>query len=83
VIAYAWASRITTVSLEMVLPGAGGHWLDRRLGTLPVFTVIGFTFGLILGIWHLLKMTSAQSGNNRSGNTQSKPTHHDGPPREK
>ena len=60
VVAYAWASRLTTVSLEMVLPGLGGYWLDKRWGVAPLFTIIGFACGLALGMWHLLKMTSAQ-----------------------
>ena len=81
VVAYSWASRLITVSLEMVLPGAGGHWLDGRLGTLPAFTVIGFTLGFILGFWHLLRMTSAWSAKTQ-GKTETKPTENDGPPRE-
>ena len=55
--ATAAASRAMTVALEMVLPGILGLWLDRRLGTWLLFTVLGFIFGLTLAIWHLLKMT--------------------------
>ena len=76
VVAYAWASRLTTVSLEMVLPGLGGYWLDLRLGTPPLLTVIGFACGLALGMWHLLKMTSAEQkshvGNNSDGSEMDK-----------
>ena len=61
VVAYVWASRLTTVSLEMVLPGLGGYWLDHRFKTVPLFTVLGFACGLALGLWHLLKMTSAST----------------------
>lgn len=60
-IAYQWASRITTVSLEMVVPGALGIFVDRRLGTVVLFTLVGFGVGLTLGIVHLLRMTGSGS----------------------
>jgi hypothetical protein len=53
-----WVSRITTVALEMVLPGLGGLWLDGRWGT-SFLGLLGFVLGLTLGIWHLLQMTRA------------------------
>ncbi len=55
VVAIEWVSRITTVALEMVLPGLAGHWLDQRWGT-SYLTLVGFAFGLTAGIWHLLSM---------------------------
>ena len=54
--AYHWASRIMSVSLEMVVPGLIGYWVDQRLGTVAVFTIIGFIGGMCLGMWHLLKI---------------------------
>lgn len=59
--AYGWAGQIITVALEMVMPGMVGVWLDRRLGTIVVFTLVGFVGGLVLGMWHLLKMTSRKA----------------------
>jgi hypothetical protein len=59
--ALRWVSRLTTVSLEMVLPGLGGLWLDRQVGTVILFTLLGFALGLTVGIWHLIRMTSAES----------------------
>lgn len=56
--AYSWAAKIMTVALEMVVPGVIGVWLDRRLGTIALLTVLGFGFGLVLGLWHLLRMTA-------------------------
>lgn len=56
-IASHWVSRIMTVSLEMVLPGMAGLWLDRRTGTLPLLTMIGFGAGMTAAIWHLLQLT--------------------------
>ena len=62
--AAAAASRAMTVAVEMVLPGVLGFWIDKRLGTWILFTILGFVFGLTLAIWHLLKMTKAVAANN-------------------
>jgi hypothetical protein len=59
-----WVSRITAVALEMVLPGLGGQWLDRRWGT-SFLGLLGFALGMTVGIWHLLQMTRAL--NNKGG----------------
>lgn len=55
-----WVSRITVVAFEMVLPGVGGFWLDGKLGT-KFIGLIGFGIGFVLGMWHLLAMTSSSS----------------------
>ena len=55
--AMQWASRVTTVSLEMALPALAGHWADQRLATAPLLTIGGAVFGLALGMWHLIQMT--------------------------
>ena len=57
-VAMEWVSRITTVALEMVLPGIGGQWLDARWQT-SVFGPLGFVLGLVVGMWHLLRMTKS------------------------
>ncbi|WP_417396540.1 AtpZ/AtpI family protein [Gimesia chilikensis] len=54
--AHQWVSRLTTVSLEMVLPAFLGYWLDKRWGTLPWLTAVGALFGFIAGMMHLLQM---------------------------
>lgn len=60
----AWASRGLTVSMEMVIPGVIGLWLDSKFGSNPWLTVAGFALGLVLGMWHLIQMA------NGSKNTQ-------------
>jgi len=57
-VAMAWSSQMTTVAAEMVIPGLAGLWVDSKLGTRPLLGVIGFALGLVLGIWHLLKLVS-------------------------
>ena len=72
-IASQWASRVMTVSLEMVLPGMLGYWVDQMLGTVALFMVIGFVFGITAAIWHLIRMTSSEKnkGPSSEGGRQS------------
>ena len=53
-----WVSKITTVALEMVLPGLAGLWLDNELGT-RFLSLTGFALGVPLGMWHLIAMTKS------------------------
>jgi hypothetical protein len=45
------------VSLEMVLPGLAGYWLDQQLGTAVVFMLFGFALGGTAAVMHLIRMT--------------------------
>ena len=57
---------MTTVVLEMVLPGLGGHWLDQRWET-NYWAVAGFGLGFGIGLFHLLQMIK-QYGPNTPAN---------------
>lgn len=56
-LAVEWVAKITTVSLEMVIPGLIGTWLDKRWGT-SFLALVGFGIGLTVALWHLLQMAS-------------------------
>jgi F0F1-type ATP synthase assembly protein I len=44
-----------------VLAGlGGGHWLDGRLGTRPVFLLLGGTLGVGAALYHFFKTVAAQ-----------------------
>ncbi len=51
-------SEIGMLLLVTTLAGvAAGHWVDQRLGTLPVFVLLGFFAGAgsgAVGIWRLI-----------------------------
>lgn len=49
------------VSLEMVLPGLAGNWLDKQLGTVVAFMVIGLAIGCTGGMWHLMRMIAYEN----------------------
>ena len=55
---FALFSEIGIVLLVTTLAGvAAGYWLDQRLGTLPVFVLVGFLGGAgigAVGIWRML-----------------------------
>jgi len=50
-------SEIGFVLLITVLAGVlSGYWLDQRLGTVPIFVLVGFAFGTTvgaIGCWRL------------------------------
>jgi len=52
-----WSSRVTTVSLEMALPGLIGYWVGQKLGAEVAFVVLGVLIGLVGGMWHLIRLT--------------------------
>ena len=70
-----WVSKITTVALEMVLPGLAGLWLDNLLET-RVLSLLGFALGVPLGIWHLIAMTK-NDRTSRSGRRMNNDSRHD------
>ncbi|HEX5472208.1 MAG TPA: AtpZ/AtpI family protein [Lacipirellulaceae bacterium] len=59
--AYVWAYRIIVVALEMVLPGLAGYWLDKQLGTVVLFMLVGFTVGCTAAIMYLIQITRADN----------------------
>ena len=62
-LAAAWSARVTTIALEMVIPGMIGLWIDRQLGTVMVFLVLGVVLGMTVGMLHLVRLgVSAERG---------------------
>ncbi len=57
-------SEIGAVLLVTVLAGVlGGYWLDQRLGTVPLFVLVGFGLGCAsgaIGCWRLISRFLAQ-----------------------
>jgi len=64
--AAAWGSRVTTIALEMALPGLLGLWIDRQLGTVMLFLVLGVTLGMTVGMLHLVRMATTLHGDKPS-----------------
>ena len=50
-------SEIGVVLLVTVLAGVlAGYWIDRQLGTIPVFVLVGFAVGLASGSIAMYRM---------------------------
>ena len=67
----AWVARITTVVAEMVIPGLIGRWLDSKWET-QFCVVIGFVLGLVIGMWHLIRMTRSMDSQAPKGPSREK-----------
>jgi ATP synthase protein I len=63
------ASRLMGVGFYIafcLIGGAvGGLWLDRKLGTQPVFVLVGLISGLILASWGVYRMLLPMLNNNK------------------
>ncbi|GIX02082.1 MAG: hypothetical protein KatS3mg112_1019 [Thermogutta sp.] len=46
---YAIGMQIVGIALELVIPSVAGFYLDRRVGTLPLFTLLGTALGIAVG----------------------------------
>ena len=80
-LAMEWVSKITTVALEMVLPGFFGQWLDGKWGT-GFLGPTGFAFGVVVGMWHLLRMTKSTGGQPGKSRKNGESQWSDEPPRD-
>jgi len=67
---WAWASHVTTISLEMVFPSLLGFWIDHKLGTGFVFLIVGAVFGMVAGFTHLIRFARSLE-DRRESNEQS------------
>jgi F0F1-type ATP synthase assembly protein I len=64
-IAYTWAWRVIAISLEMVVPGLAGYWIDTQLGTKALFMILGFVIGMTVAILHLVQIARGSSNSDR------------------
>jgi F0F1-type ATP synthase assembly protein I len=62
----AWASRITTIALELSVPVVVGFGVDRWLSTAPLATILGGLLGFVLFMVHTVRIASEFTrGSNR------------------
>ena len=55
---YTWAARATNIGLQMILPGIGGYYLDRWLGTTPWLLVVGVILGFVSAMFQLVALAN-------------------------
>jgi F0F1-type ATP synthase assembly protein I len=51
----------TTLALTVLGGIGGGHWLDVRLGTRPVFLLVGGTLGVAAALYYFFKTVAGSS----------------------
>lgn len=54
-----WASRVTSIALEMVVPPVIGLWIDQKLNTGVIFISAGAVLGFCTGMFSLVKMANS------------------------
>jgi F0F1-type ATP synthase assembly protein I len=45
----------TSLAVTVLLGLGGGYWLDEKLGTKPIFFLVGGAFGLFAAGWHFYR----------------------------
>jgi F0F1-type ATP synthase assembly protein I len=59
---YQWSARASMIAIEMVIPAVVGIGLDRLLGTVALFAILGVVLGMALGFWQLIKIAQSDNG---------------------
>ncbi len=73
-VAWARASQVTTISLEMVVPVVLGYFADQWLKTGLVFMVIGAIAGLCSGMLSLLRFAGSLDRDTKKGGKDGNPS---------
>ena len=50
----------TTLAVTVLVGLGAGYWLDGRLGTRPVFLLLGGAFGIGAALYHFFKAVAVQ-----------------------
>ncbi len=58
-IAFGFASRITSVCLNLVIPTVIGYWADKKLGTGHLLMFCGLFFGMAIFVWQLCSLVKS------------------------
>jgi F0F1-type ATP synthase assembly protein I len=59
-----------TMLFSLLIPLLGGVWLDKKLGTAPLFTLIGAVLGILaatVGVARIALRTFSQTGDEEPG----------------
>jgi F0F1-type ATP synthase assembly protein I len=51
-----WATKISVIATEFVVPMVLGYFLDRAIGSSPLFMLVGSLCGFLLGTIHSIKL---------------------------
>lgn len=57
-------------ALTIILGVFGGMWLDGKIGTTPLFLILGFFLGATAGFWSLYKTIYLKNPNNKNSDSE-------------
>lgn len=64
----AMVSTIITIACMMVVPALLGSWIDAWLGTVVLFMFLGVIFGVVAGVWQLVKLVQSLENSSKEQN---------------
>jgi ATP synthase protein I len=64
-----------TLAVCVVLGYFAGHWLDDRLSTSPIFTLIGVLLGLVAAVLNTIRLYNALMRKGQLGSTSTTQPH--------
>lgn len=68
-----WATRITSLSMELVVPALLGLWADQKWGTTPWLLILGACLGLLVAGTHFVQLARVLAG--EGSNRRSRSNH--------
>jgi F0F1-type ATP synthase assembly protein I len=55
---FSKASEVTSISVMMIVPGLIGYWIDQKVGSVLVFTLLGLVLGMGVAVRQLMLLVS-------------------------
>jgi F0F1-type ATP synthase assembly protein I len=55
---FSKASEVTSISIMMIVPGLIGYWIDQKVGSVLVFTLLGLVLGMGVAVRQLMLLVS-------------------------
>jgi F0F1-type ATP synthase assembly protein I len=52
-----WASRVSTLAGQAVVPPVLGYWADSRWGTTPALVIVGGVLGFALLMYEVMRLS--------------------------
>jgi F0F1-type ATP synthase assembly protein I len=52
-----WATRVTSIAMQMAVPPGLGYLADRKWGTSPWLTVVGACLGCIMFVMEIVRLS--------------------------
>lgn len=57
-----WASRVTSIAMQMAVPSGLGYLADRHWGTTPWWTILGACLGGVLFVMEIVRLAQGVAG---------------------